>query len=99
MAEFVWSHLASVYCSLRARAADRDTLASGLLFFPPLYVFGLIVYRLWLSPIARFPGPKLAAATGLYETYYDVVHQGRWVFKVEQLHETYGREMHFQHLE
>lgn len=35
-----------------------------------------IFYRLYLSPIAHFPGPKIAAATWLYQFYFDVVRQG-----------------------
>ncbi|KAI0160237.1 cytochrome P450 family protein [Xylariaceae sp. FL1272] len=55
-----------------------------------LYVDGLVIYRLFFSPIARFPGPKLAAATGWYESYYDVVKQGKFLFEVERMHKQYG---------
>lgn len=37
------------------------------------YLVGVAVYRLWLSPIASFPGPRLAALTSLYEFYYDTI--------------------------
>lgn len=35
-----------------------------------------ISYRLYMSPIAKFPGPKIAAATWLYQFYYDVIKRG-----------------------
>lgn len=52
----------------------------------------LIVYRLWLHPLARFPGPRLAAATQWYEAYYELVYKGgaRYAGKVRQLHDIYG---------
>ncbi|KAF4613404.1 hypothetical protein G7Y89_g15483 [Cudoniella acicularis] len=37
------------------------------------YNLVLAVYRLYFSPIAHFPGPKLTAATFLYEIYYNIV--------------------------
>lgn len=55
-----------------------------------LYCMGGAFYRLFLSPLARFPGPKLAAATLWYEFYYDVVKQGQYTFKIKELHERYG---------
>ncbi|KAF2712577.1 putative P450 monooxygenase, partial [Pleomassaria siparia CBS 279.74] len=48
------------------------------------------VYRLLFNPIARFPGPRLAALTFWYEFYYDVVLQGRYTWKIVELHERYG---------
>ena len=49
-----------------------------------------IVYRLLLSPIAKFPGPKLAAVTFWYEFYYDAILKGRYTFKIKEMHEKYG---------
>lgn len=53
---------------------------------------GLIVYRLTLHPLAKFPGPRLAAATHWYEAYYELAHKGGAQFapKVRELHATYG---------
>ena len=49
-----------------------------------------IVYRLLFSPLAKFPGPKLAAATGLYEKYYDLISGPRFPWKIQELHQQYG---------
>lgn len=57
-----------------------------------LYLISLAVYRLYLSPIAKFPGPKLAALTLWYEFYHDVVRGGQYCFKINELHDKYGRE-------
>ncbi|KAF7195672.1 Cytochrome P450 monooxygenase [Pseudocercospora fuligena] len=50
----------------------------------------IVVYRLLLSPLAKVPGPKLAAFSWLYEAFYDVWHKGQYVFKIKKLHEQYG---------
>lgn len=55
-----------------------------------LTVCVVLVQRLLLSPIANVPGPKLAAATGLVEMYYDIIKGGQYVFKIEEWHKTYG---------
>lgn len=63
------------------------TLSSLLLIIYTLYG---VVYRLYLSPIAKFPGPKLAGLTLWYEFYYDVVKRGQYTFKIRELHKQYG---------
>ena len=55
-----------------------------------LCTIGVCLYRLYLSPLARFPGDKLAALTGWVETYHDVVRGGQFIFKVEEWHAKYG---------
>lgn len=59
-----------------------------------LYLGGLVAYRLFLGPLARFPGPKLAALTGWYETYYDCWKRGRYWVEIEQMHKQYGTIQH-----
>lgn len=55
-----------------------------------LYLIILAVYRLYFSPLAKFPGPKLAALTLWYEAWYDIVKSGQYTFKIRELHEIYG---------
>ena len=55
-----------------------------------LWVLYGIIYRLYLHPLARFPGPKLAIVTYWYEFYYDVVKRGRYTWKIKDLHAEYG---------
>ena len=62
-------------------------IAAGSLI---VYLVGLGIYRLYFSPIAKFPGPKLAALTLWYEFYHDVVRGGQYVFKIDEMHEQYG---------
>ncbi|MCJ1267522.1 hypothetical protein MMC22_007407 [Lobaria immixta] len=54
------------------------------------WLFYDAIYRLFLSPLARIPGPKLAALTSWYEFYYDVIKPGKYVWKIKDLHEEYG---------
>ncbi|CAF9907147.1 MAG: hypothetical protein HETSPECPRED_007051 [Heterodermia speciosa] len=65
-------------------------LAVGLLVVSFLYSIALVVYRLYFSPLSKFPGPRLAAATYLFEGYYDVVKRGKYTFKIRDLHAEYG---------
>ncbi|RDW88511.1 hypothetical protein BP6252_00543 [Coleophoma cylindrospora] len=48
------------------------------------------IYRLSLSPLARFPGPKLAILTGFVETYYDCWKRGRFWVYIAEAHKNYG---------
>ena len=54
------------------------------------YIVAGLVYRLYLSPLARFPGPKLAASTYWYECYYDLIKGGRFQRQISMMHEQYG---------
>lgn len=42
-------------------------------------------------PLYRFPGPKIAAASYLYEAYYDWILKGRYGKVIAQMHKTYGK--------
>ncbi|KAI9702616.1 MAG: hypothetical protein M1820_006122 [Bogoriella megaspora] len=71
-------------------ASDYTVLA---LLIPGLllaWAAAIVIYRLAFHPLARFPGPKLAAITHLYEVYYDVWLGGQYTFKLRELHQRYG---------
>lgn len=61
-----------------------------LVFTFILYLTGHAFYLLLLHPLAKFPGPKLAALTRYYEAYHDMVQNGQYTFKIAELHKEYG---------
>ena len=81
---FFSTNLTASSASLR----DWIGLAIGL-WASSFVILGL--YRLYFHPLTGFPGPKLAALTLWYETYYDVWLRGKYVFKIKEMHEKYGR--------
>lgn len=61
-----------------------------IIVFSIVYSLYVAYERLYLSHLSSVPGPKLAALTYWYEFYYDVVLNGRFVFKIQELHKIYG---------
>jgi len=55
-----------------------------------LYRLTLVLYRYFLHPLARFPGPRAAAVTSLYEAYHEIVLNGQYSKKISDLHDRYG---------
>lgn len=82
---------------LQLGAAGRVSRFRVMLYLAALvivwasYVLGLVIYRLWFSPLAKFPGPKIAAATLWYETYHDAFRWGQYTFEIAKMHEKYGK--------
>ncbi|KAI2464814.1 putative cytochrome P450 [Annulohypoxylon bovei var. microspora] len=66
-----------------------------LIYLPLILVLGclsVVLYRLTFHPLARFPGPVLAVSTGLYEAYYQCIHDGggRYWIEIQKMHQRYG---------
>lgn len=55
-----------------------------------LYRLSKAIYNLYLHPLNKFPGPKLAAATHLYEFYYSIIRDGEFIWEMERMHKQYG---------
>lgn len=69
----------------KALSASLVVLFIALLF--------IVVKRLCFHPLSRVPGPKLAAATGWYEFYYDVIRNGAYSQQYLDFHEKYGESL------
>ena len=59
-----------------------------------VYVFFVLAkcfYNLFLHPLRRFPGPRFAAMTSLYEFWFDVIQDGQYLWEIEKMHRQYGK--------
>ncbi|KHN97091.1 trichodiene oxygenase [Metarhizium album ARSEF 1941] len=73
---------------------------SGLAACTWLYVCRCL-YNLYLHPLSRFPGPRLAVLGAFYEFWFDVVQDGQFLWEIGRMHDRYGpvvrinaRELH-----
>lgn len=55
-----------------------------------LWLIYIAFTRLYTSPLAKFPGPRLAALTTWYQFYFDVIQDGRLPWHLAHLHQIYG---------
>jgi hypothetical protein len=55
----------------------------------------VLLYRLFLHPLASVPGPPLAAVTRLYAFYFNVIQGGKFYLEIERMHHVYGRLTRF----
>lgn len=55
------------------------------------YNVALIIYRLFFHPLAKFPGPKIVAASTWYETFVDLFRHD-FPERLAKMHEQYGKK-------
>lgn len=75
--------------------SSASLLSLALLPFVALlaYLAGLVVYRLYFHPLAKYPGPLLAKLTDLHSTYH--AWKGDRHLEFWRCHETYGPVVRF----
>ncbi|CAJ2506367.1 Uu.00g004970.m01.CDS01 [Anthostomella pinea] len=66
----------------------RELLWPGLLTLASLWVIYVIVYKAFLHPLNRFPGPKIAKFTNAAHSWWYL--GGRQPFDLLELHKKYG---------
>ncbi|RHZ63460.1 cytochrome P450 [Aspergillus thermomutatus] len=72
--------------TFHALSIQAPGLLLGTLLF---YLFYKYTTRIYFHPLSGIPGPRLAAATHLYEAYYNILRQGLSKRAV-QLHKAYN---------
>ncbi|KAF8974372.1 cytochrome P450 [Flammula alnicola] len=74
------------------------------LSFTILIFYGFLVTarRLFFHPLSEFPGPRMAAITSFYRTYYEIAKCGDFLQQIHRLHAVHGpvvrigpNELHF----
>jgi hypothetical protein len=73
---------------------ESYNLSALLVYVAALTIIGSYVqnvfYNIYRHPLRHIPGPKIAAATYLYQTYYSLVGVSRYYIKIGKLHNKYG---------
>lgn len=75
-------------------AFDSYPTISRVLFYAalliPTWIASIVTYRLFFHPLAKIPGPRLAALTFLYQTYFSFKDGSRFYKQVGEMHKKYG---------
>ncbi|KAI0387436.1 cytochrome P450 [Hypomontagnella monticulosa] len=79
----------STWISRAAATTHSEYILLGVVVIVSYTIYSAI-WRLYLSPIAHFPGPRIAALTHLYEIYYNNWLGGKYIWKINDLHKQYG---------
>lgn len=66
------------------------SFALALVMIFMIRIFSRGFYNLYLHPLRKIPGPKLAAITSWPDFYYDVIKDGSYLFEIRKMHDKYG---------
>ena len=67
-----------------------NTVGSYFVIVGLSYLFLKTLYRVTFHPLARFPGPRLAAITSLWAASYDCSAEDSVIKHLHALHKKYG---------
>ncbi|KAH8787243.1 cytochrome P450 monooxygenase-like protein [Hyaloscypha finlandica] len=70
--------------------STSQLFSSVLVLAAAANVLYTVLYRLYFHPLAHIPGPKLAAVTFLYQSYFSLVSGSRFYAQIGKLHAAYG---------
>lgn len=71
--------------------AIKSSLVLSLVIVCSIAIASCCFYNLYLHPLRKIPGPKLAAMTSWPDFYYDVVKDGSYLFQIRKMHEASGK--------
>ncbi|KAI1499097.1 isotrichodermin C-15 hydroxylase [Biscogniauxia marginata] len=74
-------------------AVDFGHVLTGVAASGLIYVVGLVIYRVFFHPLAKYPGPFLAKITNVYQLYH--AWKGDRHLEFWRMHERYGRIVRF----
>ena len=72
-------------------AESPSWLLAIMIIICVIWIVATTLYRLYISPLSRFPGPRLAALTSWYEFYHDCLKRGRFTWEIKRMHDQYGQ--------
>lgn len=78
---------------MAVHAAHLLLYVGALLGGGALYAIGLVVYRVFFHPLAKYPGPFLAKITDIHQLYHG--YKGDRHLEFWRLHQTYGKIVRF----
>ena len=70
---------------------NTANLILPLFFLSLIYTVWLVIYRLWLSPVAGFPGSLCSIITFWYEFHHEWIKPGQYHRKIQEMHARYGK--------